>query len=137
MKKFLAFSLILLFLYAYKSPVRPLFDKNEGVYTLTEGEASSGKFYTYTAFNDCDFYSLKNVCGQSLKTQNEKYIEKFLIEYDCVKVFEESVDGLKINYYYSHKICGYRSINGKKVNVQTSFDGIIHTVGSPLIYGGF
>lgn len=115
----------------------PLFKDGCGLYTVTTGGGSSGKMYTFKTEDLHLFNNIKNITGQSLSTQSKQYINDFLLEYDCVFVFEETVDNLVIKYYYTTKISAYRSINGKKINVQTCENNDYYTIGSPLIYGGF
>lgn len=137
MKRICSLILIFALICAYKIPFKPLFKSAEGYYTLTVGEGTLGRFYTVKAEKiDC-FRGIFNVSGQSLKTENKEYIDNFLRDYSCVQIKTETVDGLTIRYYYSSKIPVYRSINGKKVNVQTCFGKDYYVIGSPLIYCGF
>ncbi len=131
---------LLLIIYIFgccNSSTKPLFADGEGYYTVTTGGGSAGEFKTFKSDEIYKFYTVKNITGQSLATFDKDYINDFLIKYDAIKVFSETVQGIEINYYYTDKISGYRSINGKKVNLQTSDDNGLYTIGSPLIYGGF
>lgn len=137
MKKIFSLVLIFALVCAYKIPFKRLFENADGLYTITVGEGSSGSFYTFNASDEDCFKGLYSVTGQSLQTKNKEYIENFLEVYFCKLVIIEIVEGMTVKYYYSPKISTYRSINGKKVNVQTCFKDDEYTIGSPLIYCGF
>lgn len=115
----------------------PLFVGAEGVYSVTYGGCSSGKTESFYAEQINDFFKYSDIDGQSLYTENLSYVNDFLTEYDCRLVFSEVFDGLVVKYYYTPKISVYRSINGKKVNIQTADRDGGFTIGSPLIYGGY
>ncbi len=130
--------LLIIYIFGFTNNAKePLFKDCKGYYTVTTGGGSAGKFTTFSTDEMYKFYSVKNITGQSLATYDKGYIDNFLVEYEAEKVFSETVQGIVINYYYSDKIRGYRSINGKKVNIETSDDNGFYTIGSPLIYGGF
>ena len=110
----------------------------EGVYTLSvENESSSAKFISFNAKDTDNIAKYKMVTGQSVYGISKDYIDEFLTKYQCVLVFSEATAYGETNYYYSPKIWGYKSINGKKVNVQTAICSYGNTIGTPIIYGGY
>ena len=129
--------ILIVFIFACFNNDKPLFSDGKGYYTVTTGNGSSGSLRSFSSEEIYKFYTIKSVTGQSLATYDKNYIDDFLQKKECKKVFSEVLDGIEINYYYSSKISGYRSINGKKVNLQTCDDNGLYTIGSPLIYGGF
>lgn len=137
MKQFLAIILIVFTFDVLAYNNLPLFSGGDGVYTITIGEGSKGVFKSFSTDDINEFYLYSRIDGQSLTTENEKFIREFLEKYECVEVFSEVVSGIVVKYYYSPKISVYRSINGRKVNVQTAENGNNYTIGSPLIYGGY
>lgn len=122
----------------FLTPLRaPVFFGAEGIYSVTYGGGSSGVTESFPTYKMKKFYDFSDIDGQSLCTKNGEYVEKFLKENDCKLMFSETIDGLVVRYYYTPKISVYRSVNGKKVNIQTVKNKESFTIGSPMIYGGY
>ena len=116
----------------------PIFKGAEGVYTVAiEDKGSASKMVSFSTAEKDRFYLINKSYGQSLFTLDREYIDNFLAEYDCTFLFSENYLNGVTNYYYTPKIWGYRSINGKKVNVQTAIGDYGYAIGTPIIYGGF
>ncbi len=111
----------------------------EGDYTFyLESSSSNAKIITvdYNSAKEIK-KSLKNVCGESVTTTLKEDIEKEIDRLKAELIFSEKVDNIIINYYYSDKISAYKTINGRKINVQTAINDDIITIGSPIIFGSF
>lgn len=122
----------------FLTPLRaPIFYGAEGIYSVTYGGCSSGVTESFPTYKIKKFYDYIDIDGQSLYTKNGDYVEKFLKENGCELMFSETVDGIVVEYYYTPKISVYRSINGRKVNIQTVKNEGNFTIGSPMIYGGY
>ncbi len=115
----------------------PIFSEGSGYYGVTVGKGSAGKTEYFETAKMYKFYGYALVSGQSLTTDDKTYIDDFLSANACVKVGEEYVENITIKYYYSPKMWGYKTVNGKKVNVQTAEKSGKYTIGTPLIYGGY
>ncbi len=115
----------------------PVFSDGEGIYSVTYGGESSGITESFPTYKMKKFYDFNDIDGQSLYTKNGEYVEKFLKENGCELMFSETIDGLIVRYYYTPKISVYRSVNDKKVNIQTVKNEENFTIGSPMIYGGY
>lgn len=114
------------------------------------GATGNYSFYLGSASSTCEIVTvdaesadevkknLNNVCGESLSTTDGDYIRKKITEYGATFLFEENVDGTTVRYYYSPEIGGGKTVNGKKVNLQTAeSENGCYTIGTPLIFGGF
>lgn len=115
----------------------PIFKGAEGIYSVTYGGCSSGVTESFSTCKMEKFYNYNDIDGQSLCTENGGYVKSFLKDKGCKLMFTENIDGIVIKYYYTPKISVYRSINGKKVNIQTAENKGNFTIGSPMIYGGY
>lgn len=122
----------------FLTPLRaPIFTGAEGVYSVTYGGCSSGVTVSFSTCKMEKFYDYNEIDGQSLCTENGEYVKNFLKEKGCELMFAEIIDGIVVKYYYTPQISVYRSINGKKVNIQTAENKVKFTIGSPMIYGGY
>lgn len=83
------------------------------------------------------FSKLTDVTGEHAFKVEIVEAENFLKEKNARLVFEERLPSLTVQYWYSEEISAYKSINGKKFNIHTAFDGSFYSVGTPMIYGGF
>ncbi|MGN0819464.1 MAG: hypothetical protein ACI4M6_03585 [Christensenellaceae bacterium] len=119
-------------------PKKPVF-QGEGDYVLYLNSASSlacsveveqrSISKTYSCF--------KNVSGECLKARSQQVINDELIRLNAKFVFSEKGDDFETNYYYSDKISGYKTINGKKINIQTACRADNYIIATPMIFGGF
>lgn len=136
-KKIAAILITLLLPCLCKFSSSPIFAEGSGYYGVTTGKGSAGKTEYFETTEMYKFYGYVLVCGQSLTTDDKTYIDDFLAANACVEVKEEHVENITIKYYYSPKMWGYKTVNGKKVNVQTAEIKGKYTIGTPLIYGGY
>lgn len=137
LKRLMPLLIFAMLLYSYGTEKEQLFTGADGIYTATLQGASDGMQIVFSTDDKDIFYSLKSVTGQSLTTYDGDYVEEFLNDFNCRFVFSETLNDRTVNYYYSMQIRGYRSINGKIVNVAAcSYNGV-YTIGTPLIYGSF
>ena len=105
------------------------------------------EFYLSSAGSDCTIESLSGVerdpikilsiKGGAVKKIEKKYIDDLLKRTNARHILSERVGNVVSNYYYSNKITGYKSINGKKVNIHVCFDGKSYSVGTPIIFGAY
>lgn len=137
LKKVAVVTLLSFVCFIYLSSQTPKFLDGNGYYGVTVGKGSSGRTEFFSTDEKYRFYRFSNISGQSLLTEDKNYVDNFLKDRDCKILFTETVDGIVLKYYYTPKISGYRSINGKKVNVQTAEKDGKFTLGTPLIYGGY
>jgi hypothetical protein len=137
-KKLCLFLGVLLIFSLWQKP-STVFEAETGNYSFYIGNASSTcEIVTTTAANAKSLRkSLKNVCGESLQTQDGEAIDGEVERLKANLVFEEVANGIVLKYYYSDKISTYKSINGTKVNLQTANDNGLWTIGTPLIFGSF
>ncbi len=116
----------------------PFFYDAKGEYAVCIGEGGSlSEINTFSTEEMEKFYDFENVTAQSVRVYDLDYIDVIIKRYGFEKVFEEKVENISVCYYYSDKIPVYKSINGKKINLQTALGNQIYTIGTPMIYGSF
>ena len=116
-------------------PIEKAFGGYEGQVTVCVGAFGSDCKFVKARVKDI-FY-LKGVVGACVENADEKFISDVVASSGAEKVFEESVSDTVTTYYYSPQISVYKSINGKKVNLQTASTNCKLTIGIPMIFGGF
>lgn len=119
-------------------PKRPIFN-GEGDYVLYLNSASS--LAVAVKIDKCDllkcYSSFNNVKGELLKAKSKEVIDSELSRLNAEFVFSEKGEEFETNYYYSDKISGYKTINGKKINIQTAVYSDDYLIATPMIFGGF
>ena len=112
-------------------------DSPAGFTVYVGADGSSGRAVAVEGVFEALSYLTVGVYGCSVKGVDRGYVEKKLKDLDAVYLFAESAEAVVTKYYYSAHIPFYKTINGKKVNLQTAEVGLKYVVGSPLIYGGY
>lgn len=119
--------------------VEPVFYGADCDVTLYLGSKSSQCVIKTVSYQEYLRLSTKNtgVCGSSIERADARFVENCIKRLGAEKVFSETVGDTLTEYYYSTKISGYMLVNGKKVNIQTAVTNGNHTIGSPMIFGGY
>lgn len=112
-----------------------VFEKYAQSFEVYVGESSSRAQIINADTNN--LYLLKNVYGQSFKTERKNFdLEAFLKDFNAKVVLVEPLEcGVSI-YAYSKQIKYRENIDGKIVNLQIFLSKQV-TVGTPLIFGSF
>ncbi len=108
----------------------------EGRHTMYFGSTSSD----CKIVDDVDegaIYFKNRLAGESVKVYGNFDEKSFLSKMHARLVFEEIGENFRCGYYYSPKIRGYKSINGKKVNLHIAVTESGTTVGTPIIFGSY
>lgn len=145
MKKFIAFFLLVfLFYITFNSGNNPVFGAcgagNAGsAYTFYYKQGNTGRIEICEARKAEETKArLKNIKGESLSYQtDESEFERLISKYNIKVTFTEEAGKIKSAYGFSNKFNNFLYIDGKKINVQISYDNGYITIGTPVIFGGF
>ena len=137
MAKFACAALAFLFSLSVNATYKPVFNAKDRTFFVGR-DGSCCSFVRISGWIECALSVVRyNVRGECVEGVDESFVAFALSDLKAEKVFEESASDVVTVYYYSPKICGYKSINGKKVNLQTATRGNGYIIATPMIFSGY
>ena len=121
-----------------KTDEKRIFADSDKDVTVYVGSASSTATMKVISYGDYpNGYDDRRVLGSSVHGCDEEYVSDLIDDLGAKEVFFEDLGDVLCVYYYSPRIRSFKTINGKKVNLQTAKRNEKYSVGCPMIFGGY